>query len=236
MTVSSYFPHFTSASEQNLLSDLNREAIQQKGYDFLYLPRRFGNYKEEINQDDMSYFDTTYTLEMYIKNVEGFEGDGNFLAKFGMEIRDRITLSVSRQRYLEEVGDEETNVRPKEGDLIFFPMTKRMFEIVFVDNKEIFYPLGILPLFSLSCEVYEYSMEKFDTGIPEIDAIQTNYSLDEVPHRLEDGDGDPIFNPDGSFALDPDFDREVVDAEYDNDVLKEVANTDVSFNIVNPFG
>lgn len=235
MATNPFFNNFNSSPEQKLLADLNIEAIRQYGYDMLYLPRRQGNYSDVRNEDTMSYFDTAYPIEMYIKSVDGFEGEGSFLSKFGLEVRDRVTLSVARRRFSEDIGTPENISRPKEGDLIWFTMTNKLFEINYVDNRAIFYPLGSLPLFDLTCEVFEYSMEHFNTGIPAIDAIQTEYSIDQIPHIIRDIDGDPTYNPDGSYALDAAFDMETIDPGWDNEVTQEEAKTLVNINIKDPY-
>lgn len=235
MTINPYLNFYNNSPEQQLISKLNVESIQQTGFEMKYLPRRKGDYNDIMNEDAMSFFDTAYDIEMYIKSVDGFEGEGSFLSKFGLEVRDRVTLSVARQRFSDEIGIVENTTRPKEGDLIYFSMTKKIFEIIYVDNRAIFYPLGSLPLFDIQCEVFEYSMEDFKTGIDDIDQIQTNYSLDQVPHRLYDANNEPIFNEDGTNALDDLFNMEEIDPGFDNDIILDGAKDDVNVNIKDPF-
>ncbi len=223
MTVNKYFNNFEYKPHQDLHQDLVTEAIQIYGYDFYYMPRRAGNVSDILNSDDMSYFDKIYTLEMYIKNIEGFSGDGNFLSKFGLEIRDRVTLTISRTRFTEEIGETEQISRPREGDLLYFPMTKRLFEIKFVENKAEFYPLGQLPMFDVQCEVFEYNNERFSTGVPEIDEIETELSIDLN-----------LYTTGG--VVDPAFDPEEHDVEFDNNDLDEAFSPQTdNFSIIDPF-
>lgn len=225
MAVNKYFNNFDYKPHQDLHQDLVTESIQIYGYDFYYLPRRGGNVSDVLNSDDMSYFNKYYVLEMYIRNIEGFSGDGNFLSKFGLEIRDRITLTVSRARYKEEIGDIESISRPREGDLLYFPMTRRLFEIMFVDDKSEFYPLGQLPMFDLQCEVFEYNNERFSTGIPDIDNIETELSIDRNLYT------DPVTQ-----IIDPTFNEEDHDAEFDNyDIEEEFEPLTNNFSIIDPF-
>ncbi len=242
MSTNQFFNHFNDFAEQSLIDSLNVESIQINGYDMYYLPRRRGKYDDVMNEDSMSYFDTAYPLEMYIRSVDGFEGEGSLMSKFGLEVRDRVTLAVSRSRYMEEVGTPETALypaekpvtRPLEGGLIYFAMTKKLFEIVYVDNRAIFYPAGTLPIFDLTCEVFEYSQEVFTTGISEIDAVQ-NYSADEVPFREKDINDAFLYNADGTHLLDSEFDMEAIDPGADNEVVLASANTITNIVLNNPF-
>jgi len=235
MPINPFFDNYNNTPEQILVASLNIQAIQQHGYEMLYLPRRKGKVDDVLNEDTMSYFDTAYPMEMYIRSVDGFEGEGSFLSKFGLEVRDRVTLAVARKRFYDDIGIIEDISRPMEGDLIYFMVTKKLFEIVYSDNRAIFYPVGTLPLFDLTCEVFEYSTEVFETGIADIDAITTTFSMDETPHRLQDQLGDYLFNDDGTHSLDAAFDLEVIDPGFDNDVTKQEAIELTNVIMTDPF-
>jgi hypothetical protein len=224
MTTNPYFNSFNANNEQALLESLTVEAIQQKGYDMYYLPRRAGNYLDLFDTDDLSFFDTAYTIEMYIANIQGFSGDGTFLAKFGMEIRDRVTLSVARTRFEEVITTPESTGRPRpfEGDLIFFPMTYKILEIKYVENRAQFYPLGYLPYYDIQCEVFEYNNERFSTGIAGIDAVQTNFSIDQVHYTANN-------------VLDPTFNEEDHDFRFENEVLTDIVEPTINVSTKNPF-
>lgn len=160
--------------EQNLIEDLIIESIRIYGIDCWYIPRKLGAKDDLLNEDDLPIFNHAYMIEMYVKNVEGFEGDGQFLSKFGLQIRDSMTLSVAMRRFTEDVGTYDEQVRPNEGDLIYFPLNRKVFEVMFVDNKPIFYQMGALQMYDLRCELFEFSNEVFNTGIPEIDEISAS--------------------------------------------------------------
>jgi hypothetical protein len=113
---------------------------------------------------------------MYIASFDSYEGDGTFLSKFNLEIRDQMRFVVANRTFNNEIATQEFIDRPQEGDLIYSPMMKRMFVIKYVNNKPIFYQMGALQTYELTCEVFEYSNERFSTGIAEIDAIETKYS------------------------------------------------------------
>ena len=166
-------PYFKDYSgEQNILEDITIETIKSMGRDMVYIPRTLVNVDDLFGEDVISKFDDGYQLEMYIQSIDGFEGDGDILSKFGLEIRDRIELVISRKRFEQAVGDYESITRPREGDLIFFPLSKTLFEINFVEHENPFYQLGKLYTYKLSCEVFTYSQEEIDTGYTDIDTIE----------------------------------------------------------------
>jgi len=167
-------PHFKDYSgEQNAVEDLSIEIIKSMGRDMVYVPRTLVNKDELFGEDTISKFDDGYQLEMYIASVDGFEGEGDILSKFGIEIKDRMDLIVSRKRFEETVGIYESITRPKEGDLIYFPLSKTLFEINFVEHENPFYQLGKLFTYRLSCEVFTYSQEEIDTGYSDIDTVES---------------------------------------------------------------
>lgn len=236
MAINPFFNLFDYAPEQDLHSDLIIESIQIYGMDMWYLPKEVVNFDDAVyNQDDMAEFNSAYKLEMYIKSVDGFGGEGSFLSKFGMEIRDRVSLSVARKRFMAEVGGPAELPRPREGDLIFFPMTKKLFEIVYTDNRAIFYPMGALPLFDLSCEVFEYNGEKFNTGVPDIDVVIEGLSMDRNQFADRGPSGELIFDDDNNVLTIPGFDEEDRDVEFDNFKLEDKADDFVDFTELDPF-
>ena len=159
-------------SEQRLYEDLIIESLGIYGQDVYYIPRTLVNRDNVLNEDPASQFDDAYLLEMYIENNEGFEGSGDLYSKFGLEIRDEATFIVSRRRWDTRVGvfdDNTIDPRPQEGDLIFLPMTNSFFEISFVEDDQPFYQLSNLPVYKLTCNLFEYNDEDFDTGITVVD-------------------------------------------------------------------
>lgn len=163
--------------EQYLLEDLIVESIKQYGTDTYYIPRELV-YNDEIFLDDnSSKFQNAYKLEMFIENTDGFEGDRDLFTKFGVEIRDAATFIVSRRRFKSTVGDFEETVikpffRPREGDLIYLPLSQSFFQIMKVEDETPFYQLNNLPTFRMTCELFEYNDEDFDTGVEEIDDVE----------------------------------------------------------------
>lgn len=169
-----YISHGT-ASEKNLLANLIAESIQVYGHDMYYIPRKIVKLDRILNEDVLSNFPDAYMIEMYVESVDGFEGEGKLITKFGLEIRDQLTLVVSVHRWNQLVGRfgyPVESVRPHEGDLIYVPMTKGLFEIKFVEDKKPFFQLNNTPTYKLIVELFEYQNSNIDTGVAEIDDIQ----------------------------------------------------------------
>lgn len=191
MTTNSYFAsNYTGTPDQTLHEDLIIESIQIYGIDVEYLPRSYVNLDELFGEDQSSKFEDAYTVEMYVKSVDGFGGDGNFLSRFGLEIRDEVQLTVSKRRF-EETVDSGDFDRPYEGDIIQLPTTVdqkgRLYEITFVNYEEIFYQLGTLHTYEITAKVFELGGETFDTGDESIDDIMGNQV--ETQFLLTNGSG-----------------------------------------------
>ena len=155
--------------EQHLIEDLVVESIKIYGVDTWYLPRTLNAKDDILNEDDLSSFDDAYQVEMYVKNVDSFEGEGDFLSKFGLQIRDSITLTIAQRTYDQEVGLNSAINRPREGDLIYLPLNKKYFVVQHVEHEAIFYQMGSLQTYDLRCDLFEYSGERFKTGQSELD-------------------------------------------------------------------
>lgn len=203
MATKHWFRQNDSLAEQRLVEDLIVEAIAIFGIDVYYIRRKTLNRDNIIVDEKMGSFDGAFPCEMYVKSNEGFEGDGDFLSKFGLEIRDRMILTVARRAFKTNVSDKSpVTIRPFEGDLIYFPLNKKLFEIKFVEHEPVFYQMGSLQAFDLTCELYEYNNETFDTGVDAIDNLYTyrmNNSLDELSDAAAGNDaGEPIESDLGS--------------------------------------
>ncbi len=162
-------------SEQKLVEDLTIETIRSMGRNMVYIPRKLQNEDSLFGEDTNSTFTDAFDLEMYILNVSGFEGEGDLIAKYGLEIKDRATFVVARKRFTDEVTEVDGSInRPREGDLIYFPLTKALLEINFVEHENPFYQLGSLYTYTLICETFTYNNEIFDTGVEDLDNIYTD--------------------------------------------------------------
>lgn len=215
MATNFYFSNFTNSGEQRLIEDLIIESIRIHGIDVWYIPHKFGALDDLLNEDDLPYYNDAYMVEMYIKNVEGFQGDGDFLSKFGLQINDSMTLTISMRKFLEDVALFNEKVRPNEGDLIYFPLNNKIFEIKHVEHEAIFYQMGSLQTYDLRVELFEYSNERFNTGILEIDTWANQFKTTANTSMQ---------------AID------IFDPLADNYTIETSANAILDFTETNPFG
>ena len=170
MATSVFFNNYNNFNEQNLIDDLVIESIRIYGIDLIYITKSFGAIDKVLNEDDLPIYDQTYEFEAYVKNVDGFEGEGDFLSKFGLQIRDSVTFTVAFRTFEKYVTKENVNkIRPFEGDLIYFPLNEKMFEIKHVEHESVFYQMGALQVYDMKCELIEYSGQRFQTGRDNID-------------------------------------------------------------------
>ena len=208
MPTSVYFNTGTQR-EQLLYEDLIIEQLKAFGQDVYYIPRTIVDKDIIFDEDTLSQFNDAYLIEMYVENVEGYEGEKELMTKFGLDIRDEITFVISKRRWEQFIGNNTNYAstgRPNEGDLIYFPVTKKIFEIGFVDHDDPFYQISNLPTYKLRCRSFEYSSEEFDTNIAEIDAIEDEHSINALNFQiaLESGtldDGTGNVNLTGSVVL-----------------------------------
>ena len=164
MTTNLYFNNVTSHAEQELINDLTSEVIQLHGMDVFYIPRTLIKEDPLLDEDVLSRFEVAYEIEMYIKGTEGFGGEGDLVSKFGLDVRDEVIFTVHKDRF--ELAT--TKPKPLEGDLIFLPMSKGLFEIKFVEHEQPFYQAGKNYSFDITCELFQYSEEQFEKGVPEV--------------------------------------------------------------------
>ena len=171
-------PHFLQGSrgEQRLVQSLINEHLKIYGVEVTFIPRKFVNQSTIIEEVQASKFDDNFLIEAYVENYDGYTGAGDVLTKFGMSLRDEVTLTISKERFEEFIApfmeaddDIELSSRPREGDLVFFPLGQRLFEIKFVEHEEPFYQLGSNYVYKLKCELFEYEDEVIDTDIAAID-------------------------------------------------------------------
>ena len=164
-----------SPGEQRLIQDLINEQLQIYGVEVTYIPRKFVNRSTIIEEVQSSKFDDNFLLEAYVNTYEGYSGAGDIMTKFGVSLRDEVTLTISKERFEDfispflNIDAYEIETRPREGDLIFFPLGQRLFEVKFVEHEQPFYQLGKNYVYQLQCELFEYEDEIIDTGVDEID-------------------------------------------------------------------
>lgn len=207
MSISPYNVHYTASNEQNLTDSLIVEAIQHRGVNMKYIPRTHNDFDFLYGEDPTSSFDSAVEIEMYPADVQGFGGEGEIFSKFGLDIKSTATFIVAKSRFKEVFPDF---IRPNEGDLMFMPFTNAILEIKFVNHESPFFNQGKQYVYELKCELFEVSHEEFDTGDSVVDDLMAG-------------------------ILDFDAATET-DAGGDNLDLEERTETQVTFDISNPFG
>ena len=220
MSTNFYFNNFTAFGEQNLLEDLIIEAIRIYGQDMYYIPRKTSNFDKLYTEDDQSIYEQNFMVELYIKSVDGFTGDGNFMSKFGVEIRDQVVFSIAQRVFNQEIGIFTGAPRPLEGDLIYFPLNNKCFQVKYVNKFEMFYQLGALQTWELTCELFEYSNEIINTGIAAIDTMQQNLSTNILDYALMDENNNYLINEEEDILVFDTYDLENIMSASDNITLE----------------
>lgn len=193
MATSVYFRNYDNFNEQNLIDDLVIESIKIFGVDVSYISGSFNNQDSILNEDDTPIYDEMFEFEVYVKNVDGFEGEGDFLSKFGLEIRDQVTFTVAIRTFERFVTrNDQARVRPKENDIIWLPLNRKMYRITYVEHESVFYQTGALQVYDIKCELMEYSNETFDTGRPEIDNYFDDVKTTEIANLEDIEESDPF--------------------------------------------
>ena len=280
MATNKYFNNFAYAREQDLVEDLTIESIKIYGHNVKYLPKTISGIDHLFGEDKLLKYETAADVEMYVKNVEGFEGEGEFMSKFGVQLNDQLTLTVARKRfdqirteklttevgynYLQESANTDspsrqfltgnnhtesivletgttgvnaysiTANRPQEGDLVFFPLVNKIFEIKFVEHEDIFYQTGRLQSYDLRCELFKYSSEQIRTGNTEIDSTETAGTLDTLLYELLLENGDNLLEEDGD-SLVQEYQLFTQDAGANNSFFQSEGESIIDFSERNPF-
>ncbi|UNH61315.1 neck protein [Synechococcus phage S-SZBM1] len=188
-------PYFTQGTtgEQSLIQDLVDEQIKMFGKNVYYIPRTLVKEDSVFGEDTLSKFEGAFEVEVYLEDAGGFRGDGDIFSKFGVRIQDQVTFILSRRRFTQAVDDLADLIvegRPNEGDLIHFPLAGKTFEIQYVEHEVPFFQLGKMYVWGLRCELFEYSDEDIETGIDEVDALQTNFANAITVTMADGGTGD----------------------------------------------
>lgn len=235
MATSFYFSK-SNSYEQELLENLAIESIKINGVDVYYLPRTLFNVDQIFKEDVLSKFNKGYLIEVYVKNIEGFDGEREILTKFGLEIRQQVTFVLARRRFDEEIGFQTGKSRPLEGDLVYFPISGGLFEIKYVDHQKPFYQLSERYVYELKCEKIEYSSERLDTGIPEIDVVETEFTLDAAATiELGTNDNNMLGAESGDVLVVESLDIVTQDPSAQNQEFQDEGDTFINFSDANPF-
>lgn len=237
MTINSFFQNFSFFGEQELLQDLGTEMIQRYGVEVYYLPRSHVNIDRVFLEDSLSEFKRAVSIEVLIKTFQGWQGEGDLMQKFGISMADQITLSMMRRRWYQEFTLYQQNlIRPLEGDFIYLPLTKSLFEVKFVEHESNFYQTGQLSFYDIKCERANYSNENIDTGIPEIDNIESKFSNAADDFFMLNETDETLVAGDGSDFIIGQYDLDKVDTTQQNSLFSAEGQAFIDFSKNNPFG
>lgn len=235
MATNFYFNNFSSTSEQSLIENLVIESIKQYGVDNYYIPRKIVGANTTFREQTFSEFGEAVLMEMYVKNLDGFDGEGEFLSQFGVEVREQITFSVAVRTYEQEAAHILKRDRPVESDLIWFPFTGALYTIKFVNKKPVFYQMGALQFYDVVCELFEYSNEVFNTGLSFIDKVYNSFLITTTPYIIATEDGQPLFFEDGTAMLEESYDLDLLDEAAQNTLFETQALDFLDFSQGDPF-
>lgn len=251
MTINTYFQsglNIGETSEQDLVEDLIIETIQIKGFEVQYLPRSTFNQDKILGEDPLSTFNNAFPVEVYLDNVNGWDGELDLMTKFGVEVREGATFTIARKRWREATdaansfvaGNLQLLNRPAEGDCLYFPLTNSIFEIRRVELDDPFYQLSKTYVFKLECELIQYSSERFQTGNAAIDDLTQVYAQNiESYYVLDETTGEALafeYEGVGVEWLDEGYSPDSIDANAMNDAFAEELDDVVDFSESNPFG
>ena len=230
--------------EQRLYENLIIEQLRAFGQDVYYLPRKLVNEDTLFGEDTLSSFNDAYQIEMYLDNIEGFEGQKEMMTRFGLDMQDEATWVVSKRRFEQLISTDQNLIvttRPNEGDLIYFPLAKKLFEISFVDQDDPFYQIANLPVFKMRCRTFEYSSEALDTGVSEIDAIETSESMDALGYQIvletaTESGTNHLITEDGAFIVQEEYNIDTIDTSSDSEYFETQGDSILDFTERNPFG
>ena len=175
MATNQYFNHYSHTPAHDIIEEGVVETIQMSGFDILYIPREDIDLDYLFSEDNMASYSAGTEIEVYLKDFRGWDGQGDLFSKFGLDIRDSVSLSLSKARFSEELPQF---TRPREGDLVFFPMSKTLLEIKFVEHEDPFFQAGKVYVYDLKCEAFTYNREEFNTGNQEIDGMINDLGLE----------------------------------------------------------
>ena len=243
MPTSVYFDTGTTA-EQRLYENLIIEQLSVFGQDVYYLPRKLVNEDTLFDEDTSSSFNDAYIIEMYLDNIEGYEGQKEMMTRFGLDMQDEATFVGSKRRFEQLISLDQNLIvssRPNEGDLIYYAKSKKLFEISFVDHDDPFYQLANLPVFKLRCRTFDYSHEDMATGISEIDDVETSLSLDALAYQvtLESGTESGtnyLLTEAGDWIVSEAYSVSTIDTSSDTDFFETQGDSILDFSEMNPFG
>jgi hypothetical protein len=237
MAISTHFDNFSFYGEQQLLQDLGTEMVQRYGVNVYYMPRSHVNIDKLWLEDTLSQFNQATEIEVFIKNFTGWQGQGDLMQKFGISMADQVTFSMMRNRWADEFTNFQPDlIRPLEGDFVYLPLTHALFEVKFVEHESNFYQTGALTYYDIKCERVNYSSEKLQTGVAEVDNIQSKFSNAAEDYSIVDQAGNFIETGDGSIIPEGQYESDKIDTVTQNGLFSTEGQTFIDYSKKSPFG
>lgn len=232
---SPFFQNQTYVPEQQLHEDLIIECIATHGIDAMWLPRKQYSLDGVLSEDQQMYFDEAVPCDVYLESADSFQGQGAFLSQYGIELRDQITITVARRAWNECVGRDRGLERPREGDLVWFAVNGRLFEVREVRRYSMLYPFGALPTWKITCELIEASSQRIQTGIAAIDTVEAQVSEDLFRFTVRTTDGSPARVANGDLWVIDSRDEAAVDPLDEARAVQTESDAILDFNEIDPF-
>lgn len=240
---SKYFKNYEWKARQDFVDSLVIGAIRQNGMNVKYIPKENFVRDELFGDDTYTKYEKAITIEGYAKNVDSFGGSGDIFTIHGFDISDEITFTISKTRWLQvqedaflPAGETAPRQNPKAGDLLFFPLFNKMFEINHVEQESVFWQFGKNYVFDLACELYKYNQDDFATGFEGIDQVSEDYSRDLANTEVLGEDGGVLVSEDGDPIIGENYRLEDHDAVANNELIENNANTDlINYGEKSPF-
>lgn len=230
-----YFNNFNSTPEQTLLEDLIIETTKMYGLTGYYITRTLDSYDKLLGEDTTSRYDAAYLIDYYLESITSYTGPRDIMSVIGLQSLDDLIFSVPRRTFQNDIGAFINSTRPRESDLIYFPLHKKCFQIMHVDQFQTFYQLGALYSWKLSCGLFTYSGERFETGIPEVDILQSKYSTDAMDYAVTDENNIPLMDESNNIITTDDFKLENILPNADNEEIDRETDPLIDWTIDDPF-
>ncbi len=235
MAQNPHFNNYFANNEQSLVHDLMIEAIEIHGLDVKYLKRTPVDIDPILNEPQYEKFNELATVTAYVKNSTSFEGDGQFLQKFGLEIRDQITLTIAVKAFNEDVGSPLSLARPREGDVVYMPVLNAMYQVKFVENASIYFQLGDIQCYDVVCELLEYNNQVFNTGNTTIDEMYSSIDSTEEDFFLVDDSNNAIVTDSGENLIISTYDPSTFNPFADNESIQNESDLIIDWTDIDPF-
>jgi len=235
MAQNAYFNNYFNSNEQDLVNNLIIEAIEMHGIDSQYLKRTAVDVDGIFGEPQYEQFNDAATVTVYVKNTTSFEGDGQFLQKFGLEIRDQITLTVALRSFNTDVGTPLSLTRPREGDAFYVPILNAIYQIKFVETASVYFQFGDMQVYDLVCELLEFNNQVFATGNTTVDSLLTYADNLADQYFLVDESNNHIITSTGHNLISDTYNPKDFNPFAENEEIQKGSDAIIDWTDIDPF-